>query len=825
MLLKKLKTAIWLTIGLTFLMYQFSSGRTTPTASELQLSIKKLATVGNVLYIGAHPDDENTALLAYLANERMLRSAYLSLTRGDGGQNLLGSEQGELFGVIRTQELLAARRIDGAEQFFTRAIDFGYSKSADETLAIWGKEDVLSDMVWVIRQFRPDVIISRFPANGDGGHGHHTASAILAVEAFKAGADPNRFPEQLSLVKPWQAKRIFWNAWRPDNQQTAGLLGVDVGLYNPLLGRSYTEIAGESRSMHKSQGFGSAERRGSRMEFFQLLAGEPAVNDIMEGVCTTWERVDGAAALTAQFQNIYDHFQTTDPAASLPALLEALKAMDRLPANPWLPYKRQQLQNVIQQCAGLWLEAVNSDYSACPGTRLQITANAVNRSDYPLTLDKLHWSFTQHDTLINKPLLNNQPVEVKFTLDLPKQVPTTQPYWLREKASKGLYRVSDQKLIGLAGEPPPVSVDFIIAIPDGNLSLSVPVQYRWTDPVEGDLYRPLVICPPVSINLSEPLYLFPANNPRTLQLTVKNNLATCSGELSLDVSQGWSVKPSRFSFSFSKKEEETVFAFQITPPQQEAGGLLQVQAQVGDQIVRTGTRTVQYSHFPPQTLFPPAETKLIRLALQPPTERIGYIMGAGDEIPVFLRQLGYTVELLDDESLSQDDLSQFQVLITGVRAYNTRTRLGTTQARLMQFVSDGGTLIVQYNNNGRLVVDNIGPYPLRLSRDRVTVEEAPVTLLLPDHPLLNKPFKIVPADFQGWIQERGLYFSDQWDGQYQAILSCQDPGEQPKNGGMLYARYGKGVFIYSAYAWFRQLPAGVPGAYHLFVNMIEAGKP
>lgn len=823
-MLNPLKKTTLLAVLLCLTTFNELDSRNAQTASELQLAVKKLNVVGNVLYIGGHPDDENTALLAYLANERLLRAAYLSVTRGDGGQNLLGSEQGELLGLIRTQELLAARRIDGGEQFFTRAIDFGYSKSAEETMTIWGREEVLADMVWVIRQFRPDVIISRFPANGDGGHGHHTASAILAVEAFKAAADPDRFPEQLSLVKPWQAKRVFWNAWRPDNQPTEGLIGLDVGLYNPLLGRSYTEIAGESRSMHKSQGFGSAERRGNRMEFFQLLAGEPAEDDILDGVNTSWARIEGAVALTAQFQDIYNRFQTANPAASLPALLKALTAVDQLPANPWIPYKRQQLLNAIQKCAGLWLEAVNSDFSACPGTRLQITANAVNRSDFPLTLAKLHWSFCSQDTIINIPLQNNKPVEVKFTLNLPKDVPTTQPYWLREKALKGLYQVAEKKLIGLAGEPAPVAVDFIVTTPGGDVTFTVPVQYRWTDPVEGDMYRPLVIRPSVSINLSESLYLFPSDRRQSLHMNVMSGLANCSGQLSLQVSEGWSVEPSRISFSFSKKDEESDLTFRITPPPQETSGLLQVQAQVGDQIISTGLRTVQYSHIPSQTLFSPAEMKLLRLVVQQPTERIGYIMGAGDEIPVYLRQLGYEVALLDDESLSQDDLSQYQILITGIRAFNTRARLGAVQARLLQFVSDGGSLIVQYNNNGRMSVDNIGPYPLRLSRDRVTVEEAPVTFLLPDHPLLNKPFKIVPADFNGWIQERGLYFADQWDSHYEAMLVCQDPGEQPKNGGMLYTRYGKGVFIYSAYAWFRQLPAGIPGAYHLFINMIQAGK-
>ena len=795
-----------------------------PNSAELHLALARLNVLGRVLYIGAHPDDENTALLAWLANERLVDAAYLSLTRGDGGQNLLGSEKGELMGIIRTQELLAARRIDGAHQFFTRAIDFGYSKSSDESLQIWGQEAVLSDMVHIIRRYRPEVIIARFLEGDNGGHGHHAASALLARAAFIAAADSSRFPEQLGELKPWQAKRLLWNGWRLDPAKEDSLLQIDIGLYNPLLGRSYTEIAARSRSMHKSQGFGSAERRGSRIEFFRHLGGEYGPHDLFDGIDLSWRRLGPAAdSLTLLFDDAQRLFTPERPERSLPPLLRAWRLMDLLPDSPYVIQKRNELTAAIRACSGLWLEAAADRPAAAAGDSLRLALQVVNRSTAPWILDKIAFSWGHGDTLLHEMLTDNQPFEQNVLLILPGSLPVTQPYWLQQPAGRGIYTVAETHLIGEPESPPAGTVTFFLRCGEQRLPMTVPVLYRWTDPVEGDLYRPFIVCPPVVLHSKENLLLFTDPAAKPLRLQLRSLTRAVSGHVTLALPEGWSCVPDSIPFKLTEREESLDLEFRISPTSGAQDGRVTALATVASRRWNLDLITISYPHIPSQTLFAPAEVKLLQLPLHAARRRIGYIMGAGDEISSCLAAAGYPLRLLSSDDLAKADFSELDVIIAGVRAYNTRPELAAAQSRLLEFVRAGGTLIVQYNTPFRLVTGQLGPWPLRLSRDRVSDEEAPVTLLTPDHPLLMRPNRITAADFQGWVQERGLNFPDQWDSRYQTLLASHDPGETAKNGGTLYARYGRGVYIHTSYAWFRQLPAGVPGAWRLFINMIQAG--
>ncbi len=795
-----------------------------PDAAELELAIKKLNVLGSVLYVAAHPDDENTAALAYFESGRLLRAGYCAMNRGSGGQNLIGNEQADALGVIRTQELLAARRIDGAEQFFTRALDFGYSKNPEETFSIWGKQKILSDVVWIIRKFRPDVIITRFPGTGEGGHGHHTASALLAEEAFKLSGDPNSFPEQLKYVKTWQAKRLYYNVmpWRKSAVNESNDIKIDLGAYNPLLGESYTEIAAESRSMHKSQGFGVSARRGEQINYFQYMEGDTAKSDLFEDIDLTWNRVKGSGKVSSLLKEVEKEYDPENPAASLPKLIQAYSELSKLSDDYWVPLKKKELLEVIRGAAGLWLEADAEDYSYIPGDKVKVTASVVNRSGYPIKLKSVSVSYQSAPDEVNRILNENEILKYDETSVLPADISITQPYWLMKPHGKGSYTVDDQQMIGKASNDPPLTAEFTLTAGTTELKMEVPVFYHWTDPVHGEEYRPIEITPPVSINLSDNIYLFTNNNAEPVNVKLKSNTDNAHGRLRLEVPDGWKVQPASYEYSIAEKNKERSYSFNVTPPEGQTESTLQAVAEEDGKVITRGIVTIDYPHIPIQTLFPPAQAKLLRLNINKTVNNIGYIMGSGDMIPEYLRQLGYSVRLLSDAELDTADLSAFDAIVTGIRAYNTRERLVQDQPRLMNYVKNGGTLVEQYNTTANLEIDNIGPYPFSLSHDRITVEEAPITFVNPQLTVLNYPNKITEDDFKGWVQERGLYFADKWDSRYQVVLSGNDPGEQPLDGGMLYTDYGKGVFIYSGYSWFRQIPAGVPGAFRFFVNMISA---
>ena len=795
-----------------------------PNAAELQIALEKLDVLGSVLYFAAHPDDENTAALAYFSKGRKYRAAYLSLTRGDGGQNLIGPEKGAEIGILRTQELLSARRIDGAHQYFTRAVDFGYSKSAEETLEFWGQAAVLSDIVWVLRRFRPDVIITRFPVDGAGGHGHHTASGLLVKEAFRAAADPGRFPEQLEYVEPWQAKRLVWNAWRPGREEMDLLPKIDTGGYNPLLGRSYSEMAAEGRSQHKSQGFGSAGRRGTQFNYFRHVDGIPADRDVFDGIDTAWTRVPGGAVVGRKLDKIIASFNPQSPSASIPQLLDVYEDLDRLEPSLWVKLKKKALLKVVQSCAGLWMEVLSSDYAASPGDEIDISTTIVNRSGIPATIKSLRVPAADFQSNYMIPLNNNEPQAIEFKAVLSESLPISQPYWLKSPSTKGLFTVGHQGDIGPAENPPSILVSLVLDIGGHLIEYELPLLHRWTDRVEGERYRAFEIRPKVTIRLDNKVLIFTDGSPREIRATMKSHSRGTAGNVRLRGSDGWRISPETVPFSLENKYEEAQVSFWVTPPAAAGEAVFTVEATIGGKILDKDMVEIVYPHIKRQSYFPLSRVKAVRLDVKKEGRLLGYIMGAGDEVPEGLRSLGYDVDLLTDDMLQDDDLSRFDAVIAGVRAYNTRDRLRHSQDRLLDYVKNGGTLIVQYNVSRGLLTDSLGPWPIVLGRDRVSEEEADITLLDPEHPLLNFPNKITAVDFAGWVQERGLYFASDWDEKYETVISCHDKGETEKSGGLLYAKYGKGVFIYTAYSWFRQLPEGVPGAFRIFVNLISAGK-
>jgi LmbE family N-acetylglucosaminyl deacetylase len=805
-------------------------------AAAVKARLDRLNVLGSVLMIAAHPDDENTALLAWCARGRNLRTAYLSLTRGEGGQNLIGSEQGDLMGLIRTQELLAARRIDGASQFFTRAIDFGFSKTAEETLAKWGREQALADTVYVIRKFRPDVIVLRFSGTPRDGHGQHQSSAMLGKEAFTAAADPNRFPEQLKYVQPWQARRVLYNVFAfsrpggPPQPPPSGQLVIDTGEYNALLGLSYGEIAGMSRSLHRSQGMGSAERKGSFPNQLTLVAGEPAATDLMDGVDTSWNRVPGAAPVAALIEKARQDFNLERPSDVVPVLLKAREQMIRLD-HPWAAIKLAETDELIAEAAGLWLDANAARHAVSPGGELKITLTAVNRSNQPVTLTSIHLPHAAPIAMEESALEYNRPFTREVSALIPAGTPPSQPYWLRKPHSGTMYSVDNLAELGEPEGPPLIDARFSLRVAGSLIQLRRPVHRRWVDPVRGELTRPVVVTPAVAVEFSERALLFASKDPRKVEVQVRAVTGAASGEVALHVPPGWKATPALAPFQLAAEDEMVAVSFQVTPPLPASAGSIRAAGRINGVETRHGVRVIAYDHIPPQTVFPPAEVSVVRADMVSRARNIGYVMGAGDDVPNALRQLGLQVTLLSDDDLARADLSAFDAIVTGVRAYNTRPQLRANQQRLMEYASQGGTVVVQYNvleggfmgGNPKLL-EKIGPYPITISRDRVTVEEAPMTAIQPDHSLLQAPNHITPSDYEGWVQERGLYFASAWDPRYQPIWRCNDPGEKPMEGSTLYARHGKGVYIFTALAFFRQLPAGVPGAYRIFANMLSAGK-
>lgn len=793
-----------------------------PSPAAILQELRSFREMGTVLYVAAHPDDENTILIAYLARGRNLRTGYLSMTRGDGGQNVLGPEFGAKLGVARTQELLAARRLDGGRQFFTRAIDFGFSKDYRETLRIWGKDEVLSDVVRVIRTFRPDVIITRFSTHPGGTHGHHTASAVLALEAFKLAGDTNAYPDQLKTLAPWQPKRIFVNG-RGDGK---GALHMEISGTDPVSGLSFVELAARSRAMHKTQGFdhfrGFGGNEGPRTESFELLAGEPATNDVLDGVDTTWARIPGGADIGTLTGEIISQFDLKNPAASVPALLKlhgqlaALKSSDPLVAE-----KREQLDRIVQHCLGLEVQTTIPNPELVPGEKIPLHETATFHADVPVRWVASRYPSVNTADSKTIDLHSDQQAVRDSEQSLPSNTLLTQPYWLRKEGTPGLFHVDDPSLIGRPENPPVFPIQQIFEVGGQILVLADQPMHIATDSSGKETRRKLDVIPPVSLHFASDVSLFAPGSSHRVEIDITAARPNSGGTLQLEMPADWKVEPSNQRFALSKTGEKVRLNFTITAPAEATVAKIGASAEVGGVRWQTDREEIHYSHIPLQLLQPPAQVKCVSLNLAVHATKIGYLPGAGDSVDDCLKQMGCTVTELTPDDLTPERLKDFDAIVTGVRLFDTHRDIASKLPALFDYVKAGGNVVMQYNR-----VDGLQstPLTLKISQDRVTDEDAPVTFLAPDNPVLNEPNKITKADFDDWVQERGTYFPNRWDDQFVPILACSDPGESPLKGGLLVADYGKGHFVYTGLTFFRQLPAGVPGAYRLFANLISLGK-
>jgi len=801
---------------LFFFLFSFShsafSQAPEPFNSErIFQEIKKLNVLGSVLYVAAHPDDENTRLLAFLANGKLYRTGYLSMTRGDGGQNLIGDEQGSALGLIRTQELLAARRIDGAEQFFTRAFDFGFTKSPVETFQFWNEQKILSDVVWVIRKFQPDVIITRFPTTGEGGHGHHTASAILAGEAFEAAADSSKFPEQFKYgVKPWQAKRVLWNTFNfgSVNTESPDQFKIDVGGYNPLLGESYGEIAAKSRSQHKTQGFGVPSSRGTQLEYFKTIKGTSPQETLMDGVNTTWQRIN-EQQIGDLIQKLMNEYSFQEPQKSLPGLLDIYKSIAAMPQGYWRDQKLEQVKQIMKECIGLYMEATTNTMFAVQGEPLHLNFVADKRLGGDVSISSIvirGKEFSFNDQL---PLDEN--VSHSVTIQIPPDAKISQPYWLVEPMNRGSYNVSDQTLIGKP-ENDPQSAEVKLSINGQELTYTLPIRFKSNDPVKGETYEPLFVVPKVEIKSNPELAL--AINDKPVDINVK----------------AFSNSGSQNDFTLQEEHSENVLQtkkdgdsfYSIKNPLQKNTEVINWSASVGNEKYNQYKTIIEYPHIPSIIYFKKASSDLVSIPLKISGKKVGYIPGAGDKVPEALQKMGYEVSILSSKDITANNLKQYDAIVTGVRAYNIFQWLNDAYNTLMNYVKDGGVLLVQYNTNNNIgpIKAKIGPYPFTITRTRVTDENADVKFIDRDNSLLNYPNKITEKDFDNWIQERSTYQADDFEKNYKALFAMNDANESPSDGSLIYTNYGKGRFVYSGLVFFRELPAGVPGAYRLFANLL-----
>ncbi|BAO76939.1 PIG-L family deacetylase [Winogradskyella sp. PG-2] len=804
-------------------------------SSEIYEAVQKLNVLGSVLYIAAHPDDENTRLISYMSNEVKARTAYLSLTRGDGGQNLIGPEIRELLGVIRTQELLAARGIDGGEQLFSRANDFGYSKHPDETLEIWNKDEVLSDVVWAIREFKPDVIINRFDHRRAGRtHGHHTTSAMLSLEAFDLANDPSKYSSQLELTDTWQPKRLFYNTswWRYGSREAfdkidkSNMINFDIGVYYPSKGMSNNEVASLASSQHLCQGFGRVTTRGEQQEYIEFLKGEPLddSNDVFAGIDTSWNRIEGGLALGNILSKIETDFNFVNPSSHLPQLIEAYKLLQNVKDKHWKSIKTKELKSIIEACTGLYLEVSANTPNAAPSANVQLRMEVLNRSNANINLVSYNLSTLQNGISKNMELLENQRLDFEEGITIPSDFNYTTPYWLNKQSTLGMYSVKNQELIGLPETPRAVFVDFNLNIEGTPITITKPLVYRYSKPDKGELYRPFEIIPMVSASISDKVFIFENDQQKEIEVTVKAGRDAIEGYVQMGYPKDWSVYPQKQKIEIINKGDIQKVVFTVIPPKGQSEGLVTPMVNVNGEFFTDELIEIDYAHIPYQTVLMPSESKLVRLDIKKRGNNIGYIEGAGDVVPESLRQIGYNVTIIKPEQISPENLSNFDAIVVGIRAYNIVDELKFKQKFLLDYVNEGGNLVIQYNTNRRLKVDNLAPYDLKLSRDRVTDENAEIRILNPQHSVLNFPNKITSIDFEGWVQERGLYFPNEWSDEFTPLLASNDKGETSKEGALLVANYGKGNYIYTGLSFFREFPAGVSGAYRLFANLLSAGK-
>ena len=811
----------------------------------LSQALKRLDVVGSVLHTGAHPDDENSALLAWLARGQGVRTAYLSATRGEGGVNLAGSELFEALGVIRTEELYGARRLDHAQQFFTPNYEFGFSKSADDTFTKWPHDLVLGDYVRVIRYFRPEVIISRFTGTSRDGHGHHQVSGIVTQEAFKAAADPNRFPE---YGKPWQAKKLYLNGI--GNEQMGIVL--NVGEYDSDLGRSYSEIASEGRSLHRSQAQGSAQERGPRQTRLQLVqkavnAGDeaplfagvlyklPDLAQVDSGLSSNLTDLQQRITAIRQKVNL---LRPAEIAQDLAATLKLLQQARAKTSNDYVQFLLQQkeddFQEALRLAAGLVVDVFASDDTVVPGEEFDLTVSVTNGGPYNFSglggNTGLPQGWTIAPGATTGSLSAGQRMDQKFKVKAANAADFTQPYWLRQ-ARKGDRFVWPN---GPAGTlpmdevllPTRVEVDY-----QGTpIVMKRPAEFRRIDRMFGEQRTAVKVVPSLSVGVSPDIAIVALKGNRQKEFTVNvenQNPAAGNGEVSLILPAGWSASPASRPLSFTQQGEKASLQFTVSVPATAGDFLVRAVVKAGNQEFRRGYAAIAYPHIETRYVYSPAESKVEVLDVATTISSVGYVEGTGDTVPDALRQLGINVTMLSPKDIAAADLSKFPAIVLGVRAYAVRDDLRAYNKRLMDYVSNGGTLITQYNRANEVGNIQIAPYPITMANvnqnntERVTHEDAPVKILDQGNPILNVPNKITEKDFDGWVDERGTFFLRSWDPRYVPLLESKDPGEPARDGGLVVGKYGKGTYVYAGYSFFRQLPAGVKGAYRLFANLVS----
>ncbi|MBI4513992.1 MAG: PIG-L family deacetylase [Gemmatimonadetes bacterium] len=818
----------------------------------LDLDLRRLGHVKRVLVIGAHPDDEDTDLLALLARGQGAQVAYLSLTRGEGGQNLIGDELGAALGLLRTEELLAARRLDGARQFFTRAYDFGYSKSVEETFRLWPREEVLKDVVRVIRRFRPQVVVSIFSAEGRGGHGHHQAAGILAQEAFRAAGDPNRFRDLLEQesLEPYAPLKLLRSA-RFDAE--AATLTLESGLLDPIVGKSYHQIAMASRSRHRSQDQGRLQQPGPSRVVLAPVEDRTGQGGggLFAGIDTTLaglaqgEAADRLRRFSAWADSARRALDPRAPGRIVPLLADALRELrpGPAPSSPWWQTVVKEQERIAEaalaNAAGIVVDAIAEDERVTSDQPVTVRAVVWNAGSRPVTLHAV--------TVGTAPPIVSSPPP-----DFPERMPpgalvertvrlggasggvASQPYFLRQPLTNGLYDWSDVPSPGVRGLPfesSPFTTHIELEVHGERVTIEREATYRYTDQAVGEVRRPVRVVPRLGITIEPKLVVWPlgSRQARAFTVTVTNyGNETVAGELILELPKEWpAIAP--VPFRFEREDERRSFTVALASPPRSAPGTYRVaavaRARDGAEY-RTGIAAVDYPHIRPRFTLDSAvaTVRAAEIAL-PDLSRVAYVRGAADRVPELLRAVGLPVELLDDETLLRGSLDGYDAIVVGSRAYETNAALASANARLLEYVRRGGLVLVQYQQY-QFVERGYAPYPLEIARphDRVADETAPAELLAPGHPAFHTPNTIGARDWDGWVQERGLYFPREWDERYEPLVAFADPGEAPKRGAVLVARVGQGVYIYTGLSFFRQLPAGVPGAYRLFANLVALGR-
>ena len=815
--------------------------------SGLSQALDRLDVVSSVLHTGAHPDDENSSMMAWLSRGQGARTAYLSATRGEGGQNLLGTELFEALGVIRTEELLAARKFDRAAQFFTPNYEFGFSKTAEETLEKWGKDPLVGDFVRVIRRFRPEVIISRWSGTPADGHGHHQAAGIATMEAFRAAADPSLYPE---YGQPWQARKLYMSTPGGRGGTDPGDVRINVGEYGAALGRSYHELAMEGRSLHRTQAMGAARERGprfTRLDLVEQLGSGDDGDPIFEG--TTQKLLDlanldpslrpGLEALQADIDTIRSKVRLDEPAAILGDLLRALGRLQDIRRETQVEHvdflldlKEADFHEAAGLAAGVSVEVLASDDAVVPGQEFELMIALINNGPFDFSAVRTEIDFPGGWKTDRVPapvaVASDERVEQSLIVTPDAEASFTEPYWLRESQADDRFVWPGGDFATLPFEMPLMLAETEIDFEGRSFVIPGHAEYRYVDELLGERRSLVNVVPEVSVQLTPQGAVVPLSGAREKEFVVTlHNQAPLGGraQVRLTLPEGWTSTPALETVQFSRPGETVAIPFVVNVPAEAGQFEVAASVEMSGRRYGRGYSVIAYPHIETRRIYADATSRVTVFPLESVVENVGYVEGAGDRVADSLRQLGIPVSFLTVDDLSRGDLSAYDTIVLGIRAYAVREDLRAYNPRLLDYVNAGGTVIVQYNTYGALE-DGYAPYPFSINRphDRVTVEDAPVTFVNRDHPMLNFPNVLSEADFEGWVQERGLYFMGDWDERYTPILASNDPGEESQSGGMMVAEIGAGRWVYTGYAFFRQLPAGVPGAYRLFSNMISLGN-